>query len=574
MRCPVVVGAVITVVLAGVVLTAEPDLDPVSQLPPRRVPWRGLDEHASWALAWMACQPPERWCDIRFVSWNAVPQEMMSDFRQVNAIWVNQLHFRKTATTFKEVPGTAGRLQWFYLSDYGWTAPAWEAVAERDPYVREEQGVGSGSPSFLKNIKGAHPQALAYAKEAPTVAETLRLMIGYRVPEKQYKDGKFPLVSMTWGPFQMKEQTESNRSSSYYDLLFAKQRFVEVKGQGKKVTKTIDWPGGDFTWPADSEYAGKITKNLKPGRFEYDIYETGDKNVKFVNFPKNVEEAEKAFGIDVVRKFGKEQYIDLTTGAVVEGGQDQPERGSIVTLHNRLLEFIKGPLGVNARSFDVIDPTGFKDYIEQAPKLAVGKIAFDAGEHLYALPGGGIAWMLSDGQQNRVEVAAQLAASGQNLSKKLNIGVTNPGACFICHAGSGGYIPPRNVLVEMKKNGTNLNIKDKDLLDRVNDFYFSWEKEVEDYQKPFNALCHKIAGWDGVKFGSKLQECLEWYDKPVPTEQAAAEFGMEPEVFRAVAAKSVSGQVAKMLDGLPITRRTYEQDTYRTLGLLFAAQQK
>lgn len=548
--------------------------DPVTELKqtPRLVPWTGLDEQSSWALAWMAVGVPyDRWYDIRFVSWNAVPDKVLPDFKKGMTFWMNQLHFKNKCNPLTDVPGTDGKLQYFYLSDFGWSAEAWQAVAQRDPYCREERGVGRGSPRFCEKLTGVQPQVkeLFAAKNPPTTAEALRQMIGYTVPDNLAKEQKtFPLVSMVWGPFLFRDTFESNRSTSYYDLLFSKNRF----GKGETFTTVKKTRKVQKVWKGGVDYAGKY---FPPG-YQYEGEEEYEEKVavanhKFVDFPKNVNEWDQAFGVDVVQKFAEQQYLDLTTGIVVEGGQDQPKVGSIVTLHNRLVRFINGPLGTTARTFDVFDPVGVRDYIEQAPKLALGHITFDASELIYQLPNGGIGTYLTNAKGDRTELAGQEAASGQNVEPKLNPGVRNPGDCFICHAGSGGYIPPRD---GFKKLAPWLKEKDKALADRMEEFYLGTEKRIEGYQKPFQDLCKKLTGWDGATLAGKLKGMRDWYDTPVDINQAAAEFGLEVGAFEALIQKSPSGQVLKLAQGDGVTRRTWEVDTYKGLGLLFAAQQR
>lgn len=547
---------------------------PVNTLPPRAVPWSGLDEHLSWSAATLATSIPcADWPYVRFISWNGVPKEKLEDFKKLFSWWIHQMSFKKGCYPPYDVNGSEGRLQWIDIRSYGWNQAAWQAVAEREPFTHEEQGVGTGAPTFLKTIKGCQLDAIALADKVPTVAEFTRKAIGYEVGSEQVKKDRFPVVGMVWGPWLLRETIESDRSPSYYDLLFAQDRFVaggKVK-KTRKVTKTVGAAGG-----IDPD-----GRTYPPG-YQYQVdeeYEDGS-GVKFVDFPANKADWEKAFGIDVIKKFIKDKKIDLDVGAVVEGGQDFPEKGSIVSLHNRLITVLPIPTGASLETFDVAETSGKRDYVEQAPKLPFGDITFDAGELLAYLPNGGQAALLVNAAGKRLETADNRFADDSSVEgtapgdPKKDRRVRTPGSCVICHAPSGGFILPRNAIEELFKAGLDLKIKNKEERDRVEAFYLGWEAQVEAYTRPYNTLVKKTTGWESAALAGKMLAFRNWYDAPVSVDQAAAEMGLEVGAFKALAVKSPKARLGSLVLGQKIPRRSWEIDACREAGLLLAAQQK
>ncbi len=544
-------------------------------LPPRQVPWNGLDEHAAWAAAYLCLAVPyDQWHDIRFISWNGVPEKDLPDFKKVMAWWINQLSFRQGWAVPQDIPGTKGRLQYIYLSSYGWNSAAWQTVVERETYCREEQGVGSGGTKYLQELKGAQLDAVKLAKDVPTTAEFLRRAAGTPVSDKLTAQNKFPVEMMCWAPWLFRETVESDRSPSYYDLLFAKDRFFPVTGGKQKVKKTrkvdkVVGPNGGV------DSAG----NKYPPGHKYQITEEYEEEVEnkgkfqFVDFPKNETDWDRAFGIDLVRKFSKDQKIDLDYGAVVEGGQDQPGKGSIVSLHNRLVLTVPIPTGAAMKTFDVRETSGKRDFAEEAPNLPFGDITFDAGELLAFLPNGGLAAFLTNARGDRLEIADNRFAKDSSDSK-MDARVRNPGSCVVCHAPANGFILPRNLVEEMLKAGVDLKIKDKEKRDRVEAFYLGWEKRVRAYTAPYEELMLKTTGWTGAKLATEFLEMRNFYDSPVNVDQAAAEMGLEVEAFKVLCLKSPRALPARLVQGLAVPRRSFEQDGFREMGLFLSAQQR
>jgi hypothetical protein len=516
---------------------------------------------------------------IRFLQFNGVPAEILPDFRLVVAWWVNQMSFEPKDSYPQDVPGSEGRLQWLDLRDYRWNPAAWQAVAERDPYT-------TTPPVF-------------FAK-----AEDLRRRLGIEISREQTKRDRYPVIAVVSAPWLFRETIETDRSPSYYDLLFAQQRFVGGYGpRFEVVTETfeektiVDHPGGDYRWPD-----GTISRNVAAGKYTVPIVKTRQvtrkqdgKAAKFVDFPKNLAEWESAFGIDVVRAFGKKQDVQFEYGAVTEGGADDPKRGSIVALHNRFLLTTPTPFGAAMQSFDVFKTENDKDYVEESGVLPfnIGTkgIKFDAGELLAYLPNGGQASFLIDAKGNRAEIAANKAA-GDSADKRLNAGVRNPGSCVICHGPANGYILPRNLIDEYLRAGVDVKFKDKEKSNRYTAFFRDWEKRVAAFQTPYADLVRKATtpqqdliamvaqkvsgqpgpkGWDGARLAQRFQAMRDYYDDLVTPEQAAAELGVPLRALKALATLSPRGRTGALVQGIAIPRSVFESNVYRELALLLDA---
>jgi hypothetical protein len=517
---------------------------------------------------------------IRFVQWNGTPQERLPDSRLVFAWWLNQMSFEPAYAFPKDVPGAEGMLQWVDLRDYRWNPAAWQAVAERDPYT-------TTPPVF-------------FAK-----AESLRRALGIEISKGQVKQDRYPVIAVVSAPWLFRETIESDRSTSYYDLLFARQRFTG--GYGPKfivVTETyeeritVDHKGGDYTYPD-----GSIARNVPPGQYVVSVPKTrtiekkaDGQAAKFVDFPRNLAEWESAFGIDVVRAFGKKADVQFEYGAVTEGGADDPRKGSIVALHNRFLLTTPTPFGAAMQSFDVFKTEDDRDYVEQSPILpfSIGTkgIKFDAGELLAYLPNGGQASFLIDANGNRQEIAANKAASDQSADKRLNAGVRNPGSCVICHGPSNGYILPRNLIDEYLKAGVDVKFRDKEKANRYRAFFLEWENRVKAFQTPYADLLRKTTqpqldliarvqqkvsgqpgpkGWDGSKLVLVFQAMRDYYDDMVTPAQAAAELGVPLGTLQSLATLSPRGRTGALVQGISIPRSVFERNVYRELSLLLDA---
>jgi hypothetical protein len=312
----------------------------------------------------------------------------------------------------------------------------------------------------------------------------------------------------------------------------------------------------------------------------------------FVDFPRNTADWEKAFGVDVIKAFGKDREISLDFGAVVAGGRDDPINGSIVALNNRLLVFQTGAFGRLAlRTFDTVETSGDKDYSEtlifKGGKFKRGDGADavnDGGELLAYLPNGGQAGLLVNGKGERVEEAAALVAN-DTADRRLNQGVRNPGSCWTCHAGSNGLIPPRDLETLDRRAGIRRKFKSKEQEQRYREFFEQLEEGTQQYTVPYERLIERTtphpellpilnrtaAPWAGADIARVTGEIRDNYDAPVDAARAARELGVSEDALKYLASRSPKHRLLQLLQGRPVPAVTFERDAFRELGLLLSA---
>jgi hypothetical protein len=146
----------------------------------------------------------EDWPYIQFFSFYRTPEKLLPIHKKLLNVWVHQLSFEQQVSLPREVPGSQGRLVWVDIRNYGWNRPAVQAVAEREPYF-QEPWVNHEHAEFLRRA--------AYARNS----------------KKALRKKVFHAQGVMRGDWFMRETGESDRSPSYYDLLFARFRFP--KGQ-------------------------------------------------------------------------------------------------------------------------------------------------------------------------------------------------------------------------------------------------------------------------------------------------------------------------------------------------------
>lgn len=262
-----------------------------------------LERHARTASKFVLRVPEGERCFMRFVSWQAVPAPGSALHRRVMRWWANNLSTEQAVAYPVIVPESRGLLWMVDLRNYRWNERAWEAVAARDPYCVEP--FVSYEASYL-----------------------LRSRVG--VKAKKNKDGTTPVVAMVRADWLFRDSIETGRpspSTTYYDLLFAEQRYPE----GKEET----------------------------------------------NFPRNADEWEEFFGVKTITEALAKQKLDTRVGAIAAGSRDRPG-GSIVARQNRVVQIAQGFWGITFRTFDARRTAGDTNYLDKAGDVAFGKIKFDA----------------------------------------------------------------------------------------------------------------------------------------------------------------------------------------------------
>lgn len=521
---------------------------------------------------------------VRFISNWMSSKETLVKRRQLQQCWLPHMSFEQYVPYAKEVPGSDGSLLWLDLRDWGWNADAWQAVAERELYV-VEPAIDHGTAEYLRQKLGA-----TLSKEA-LKGRTIAAGNGTTRTEPI-----LPAVFMVSGDQFVRDTLETNRVPSYYDLLFSRFRFKdgrqpivsEIKGV-QTVRKYVDHKGGDFIHPVTRQ----VTPNVKAGKYYYDVQEIYNKleyskgqQAKFQNFPANLTDWERAFGIDRTLDFGKESFIDLDFGAIVEGGNDQPKFGSFVTLQNRLIRVLSGPLGGHLETFDVLETTGPRDYTEalifggKVFKKGNGAVAVrDAGEILSYLKNGAQAGLLIDKNENRVEVAGNNVAFDQG-STTMRKDVRDMGSCLVCHAPSGGYIEPKNKVTDAKFNElVALKFKDPVKRNRVQGYFREQSYAVKGFQDGYLKFIAETTGyndlgkpWTGIQFSKEVETFRREYDNALTLEQCASICGMPPQELTRLLVKLPFTRAGVLARGGTVPRRTFEVDLYPNIAILRALE--
>jgi hypothetical protein len=423
--------------------------------------------------------------NTRFLSfYNLNKDKNREKYVKISDFWNNNLHFQSDTTKMKAVPGTNNTLFAIDLRDFGWSPAAFSAVANREPYFREPF-VNTGTAESLREI--------AHLKQ--------------QKPDKKFLDTPHIelIVRADWF---FRETMESDRSPSYYDLLYSRQRFPE-KGH-------------------------------------------------FVDFPQNEAAVERLLGIDKVRKFIDDSKIDVRHGAVVEGA----EKGvSLVARQNRLIERLVGFIGSYYKTYDVKETTGNRDFAETLHK----DFEFDAGEILFDLPAGGMGTLLVDSKGTILETADNRFATDQS-DLRYDSRVRTATSCFICHESK--YIMPENLVEDLGKSGIDIKFKKKkDAID-ARAFFLGWTKKLKNEQDLAQEFIAKTSGFKPGENARIFKQWRDQYDGPVNFETVLQETGIPEATLKIICSKSPKARVLMLLRGKSIPRKTFEIDVYRQIMLL------
>ena len=275
--------------------------------------------HGKLALVHLAGLQPEDAHYTRFLSLQTVAEGKEEEWREFLEWWLMQLSFSPSPVRLGKVD-PKGRLLFFDIRELRWNRLAWATVADRDPYMAEP-AIGNPTAYGLRD--------LTYSKQ-----------------------DRFGVVAIMRADFFVRDTMETERSKSYYDLLYAEQRF----GTGK-----------------------------------------------FVDFPKDESDWNQAHGIAATDEFLKKARLDVDHGAVAPGMFDDP-KGSIVTKSNRVLWFRPTPFGVAMKSFDTDTTSGETDFLERSPEISQGEGEVKAAELLARQAGGGRGALVTGGQSTEAEL--------------------------------------------------------------------------------------------------------------------------------------------------------------------------
>lgn len=537
---------------------------------------------------------------VRFISfWNVPDPDYLITLRLLLNVWCQQMSFNTHTELPKEVPGTDGKLVWIDLRDYRWNPAAWQAVAERERYLLEPWIDHEQTEYLRRKLVAPLSDAAFKGRVIAAGAGTTRTEV------------VLPAGTMVTGIQFLRDTMETDRVPSYYDLLFAEFRYKQVRVDGGAVEKPVV-----ALVPAVGEFyrdlgdgRGVRINNGDPLPTDAKVYQwvnegwklytpavvavqrelpTGKIAAQFADFPANLADWEKAFGVDRVRDVMRERKIDLDFGSIVDGGEDS-KNGSMVALRNRLLVTVVGPLGAHMETYDVKEATGVRDFSEATifggKKFVPGSgvvAVRDAAEILSYLPNGGQAGLLVNGAGLRQEFAPNdiaLDGGATGMDRR----VRNVGSCVVCHAPSGGWIPPNDAIRESEAKGVRVKFKDREQEIRFKGFIADQSRRMKAWTEPYLDLIERTTrlpladgkpgkGWSGSQFAKEVERFRRYYDVPVTLELAAAEVGVPVVELKRLLLKMPFNRGRRLAHGIACPRRTWEVDLFPNVQILRQAE--
>ncbi len=519
----------------------------------------------------------------RFFSFSSVPKNYVENLSIVFKFYLNTVSTSRTLIPLYEVRA-ASLIYALDIRIPRWNVEAFSAVAHRDVIYTE--------PNIDSHL-----------------AEGLRRQLGIAQDPKT-----FHVEAIIPAPFFIRQVMETDISTTYYDLLYANERYGVGAGTpgiiGTQVVNTNPevgpepikplprpWKGG--VWPADGQLYQK-------GSFEYTPIEElqaweklhkeweskkGElkqeatlpigsvlKGKVNKDFPATVNDWNKKWGIKAVEDFLNQEKLFVANGEVVAGAKSDGARGSYVSYHDRIITFLPVPTGVAMRSYDSLKTAMKKNYANFPKEVTVGDVPFDAGELLVNLPNGLQAAMLINGKGDRVEVGDSRVV--RNSIDTFDVTVKTQVACITCHGSNLGVIAPSNQKVkEAIARGNRLLAKDPDTQEQLDAFFEEFTDKIETWRDPYRKILKKITvtkadnkGWTGQKLGTESLIARNWYDGPVTLNQAAAELGLPR--LAVVLACGVEGSIDAgnlLLDDGAVPREVWDADLYPRLALILSA---
>lgn len=336
--------------------------------------------------------------------------------------------------------------------------------------------------------------------------------------------------------------SDASSSQGYYDLLFSLERYPEQHEW---------WPGGEHN---GVNYAPGWYKKARAGK---------------ENFPANEDDWNVAFGADKSFEIlkDKERRLQVDRGAIVDEGD------SIVAYHNRLLLRVPVLQGGWWKTFDVKETREERDIpdhllVDFTRKKAI-EFKHDASEYIVNLPNGGQAYLLSNGQGDRVEFADPFIARDTSGFKN-KVVVRTAGSCVVCHAN--GINEPRHVLGDLADLGIDLKAK-KETQRRLKAFYLSnLGKLIKQDQDTYLEFLQKTSGLDGEKNAVAFKTFTQFYQNPVTLVQACRELGVSEDEMKVLARKSLKFRSVGLTRGKAVPRESWDAEIYRELYLIHESE--
>lgn len=539
------------------------------------------DRDCRLALSFLAKVGIEDRPFFRFFSFTSVPETILVQTKILFNFYLNTVSHSRVLVPVYEVPGSDGRLVAVDLRKPRWNVPAFSAVARRDVTFRE--------PHI------SHVLAEGLRRQAGIIQDPKTFHVEVIVP----------------APWFVREIMESDRSPSYYDLLYARERFGENLGVVPADTATvlpedpgpapippkpIPWPGG--VWPADGKFYPKDSfpwivqeeqdayeaalKAWKEKKEAVELVPDLPKGNKFngevkKDFPADVNDWNKKWGIQAVQDYLNAEKIFIARGEVVAGAKSDRLRGSYVSYNDRIITILRVPTGVAMRTYDSLKTAMKKNFANFPKEATIGDVPFDAGELLAHLPNGLQAAMLIDGAGKRVEFGDPRAV--RNTLDPFDVTVHNQIDCVTCHGPQYGVIAPSNQKVkEAIARGNRLLAQDPEVQEQIEAFFEDFSDTLDEFRSPYKKVLKKITavpgnanGWTGDQLSKENLSFRDWYDFPVGLDQAAAELGVSRAAVVMIALMEGSIDAGNLALEQPIPRDVWDADLFPKLALILSA---
>lgn len=270
--------------------------------------------------------------------------------------------------------------------------------------------------------------------------------------------------------------------------------------------------------------------------------------------PKTVEELNEVFFVDI--EAAEAQKVDR--GLFIPSGQ------SIVSYNNRILWRVPIPAGYYWRTFDVLEATGKKDYVEtRFPK------EWDGSEIIGSLPNGLQFYDLVNSKNALVDAGpASLVRDTVTPLSRFHVEVTIGASCVACH--SAGIIQASDDLSAMLTGGLELYEKDYDVAKRTRLFYRGdGDLLIKEDQARYSRAVQEVTGLDPVEVSRAMIQQVVQYRQAVTVDQAARECGVSVEQFQAALSITTRGLLGDMVTRKrPIDRKTWDSERFSEAMLL------
>lgn len=275
----------------------------------------------------------------------------------------------------------------------------------------------------------------------------------------------------------------------------------------------------------------------------------------FLQLPETEPQLLQQLGID--EKFLADNYL-LRGGSVLGGA-------SIVARHNRELQLLPSPVGLDERFFwrslDMDSDAGEQSVLENY----LGTVKFKGGEHIWSLRNGLHGYFIMNDKREQVaEVPVQIAQDHENPH---DARVIVPYKCVSCHMPKNGIRHFDDVISRMALNpNVGLAVISKghyangQLREALEDYYLSdLAREITNHQASYARVVRETTGATPLEISESYVKLIDQYFyAPVDKEAASRELGVEAIQLERYLSQTGNQQLLAILTGEGIPREAFE----------------